>query len=165
MKLFKRILCMVGILLSLGCTIPTQEIDYTEYEALLESPPTKPIETRCLELINEYRSGLDLPPFLPLPIIKSVAHNHTQAMITTQLLSHDGWGQRSQYLQFKTGAISVSENVAYGYQTADQMVAAWIASEGHHKNIISTKTHADICIEQDQMMRLWATNLFITCLP
>lgn len=157
-----KVSILIIVLMSFRCSIVAgQEIEYTEYESKLQLPETKAIEKRALELINDYRVKQGLTVLLPLPIIKSVAHHHTQHMIGAELLSHNGWEQRNQYLKWKTGATKRGENVAQGYVTVEGMVNAWLNSEGHHKTIVGQWTHSDICIVVSKNGIWWATHIFI----
>lgn len=157
----KHIFFLILALIALSCVAPPVYTDYSEYESTLISPETKIIEVKALELINVYRTSLGLNQLQTMPVIKSVANKHTTDMITHGKLSHDGFDFRSNYIIHKTNAITVSENVAYGYSNVYDMVTAWIASTGHRRNIESNSTHFDISIEVDSIGRWYATNIFI----
>ena len=157
----KHILFLILALISLTCEAPHVNTDYSEYESTLILPETKIIETKTLELINVYRTSLGLNQLQPMPVIKSVANKHTTYMIAHGKLSHDEFDFRSNYIIHKTNAITVSENVAYGYSNPYNMVTAWIASTGHRRNIESNSTHFDISIEVDTTGRWYVTNIFI----
>lgn len=162
MKVYvKHISFLILALISLACDAPPVYTDYSEYESTLISPETKIIEIKTLELINVYRTSLGLNQLQHMSVIKSVANKHTTNMIAHGTISHDGFDFRSNYIIHKTNAIAVSENVAYGYSNAHDMVTAWIASTGHRRNIESNSTHFDISIEVDSMCRWYATNIFI----
>jgi uncharacterized protein YkwD len=96
-----------------------------------------------------------------MSILKSVANRHTTDMVIQSELSHDGFDFRSNYITYKTNAVTVSENVAYGYSNVYAMVDAWLASTCHRRNIESNSTHFDISIEADSIGRWYATNIFI----
>ncbi|MFI1770603.1 CAP domain-containing protein [Thalassobellus citreus] len=55
---------------------------------------------------------------------------HTKYMIEEVRVCHDYFFSRSDALK-KIGATRVSENVAYGYTSAESVVNAWLKSEAH----------------------------------
>lgn len=59
------------------------------------------------------------------------------------------------------GVRSVSENVAYGYRSADAVVKAWLKSKGHKENIEADNTHFGISVRQDADGRNYFTNIFV----
>ena len=96
-----------------------------------------------------------------MPLIKSVAHSHNLNMIEIHQISHNGFGLRSGFLMSKTGALTVFENVAYGYSNAQSMVNAWLNSPTHKEVIEGNSTHFDISIDSGNLGRKYATNIFI----
>ena len=59
------------------------------------------------------------------------------------------------------GAERVSENVAYGYSSAQGVVNAWMNSQGHRENLEGDYTDFDISAEQNNEGRWYFTNIFI----
>ena len=55
-------------------------------------------------------------------------------------MSHDGFSQRLRQCEFGTG----SENVAWNYPTGEAVVAGWMNSSGHRRNILGNYTHCGI---------------------
>ncbi|GAL68960.1 CAP domain-containing protein [Jejuia pallidilutea] len=94
-------------------------------------------------------------------IIKSTAFSHTDYMVDTQTVSHANFFTRSNYLKSKAGAKSVSENVAYGYSSAESVVGAWLRSESHKNNIEGDFTYFDVSAEKDINDKWYFTNIFI----
>ena len=50
-------------------------------------------------------------------------------MVDNNEVSHANFYKRSDYLKANAGATKVSENVAYGYSSAESVVNAWLKSE------------------------------------
>jgi len=76
-------------------------------------------------------------------------------------VNHDNFNVRYSNLVNGVGAKSVAENVAYGYDSADAVVKAWIASEGHKENIEGNFTHFGIAVDQDKNGKNYFTNIFM----
>jgi len=140
--------------------------DSIEDEAIaldnLEAPDAKPIEIEILELINAHRITNGLGALQNNTTVKAVAFTHTDYMIEVDNVSHDNFYQRRESLQSRENARSVSENVAYGYTSAESVVNAWLNSPGHRDTIEGHFTHFDISAEQDEDGSWYYTNIFIT---
>lgn len=162
MKTFKLLPIMVFMaVLSLSCSTEEFPDETIESAALINSPAAKTIEIEILELINNHRIGLGLNPLNSLNIIKSVAFTHTDYMVVINQVNHDNFFQRKNSLIQNAGAVTVSENVAYGYSTAQAVVNAWMNSDGHRANIEGNYTDFDISAEQNSEGRWYYTNIFI----
>ena len=147
-------------LLSFSCSteeMPDEFISTT----ITDAPAAKTIEIEILELINEHRIGLGLYPLNNLGIIKSVAFTHTDYMVEINQVNHDNFIQRKNSLVQNAGAITVSENVAYGYSSAQAVVNAWINSDSHRANLEGDYTDFEISAEQNSEGRWYFTNMFI----
>ena len=147
-------------LITMGCSkeTPTQ---WQQYESQLQPVNTTPIEEETLQLINLHREADSLTPLEYQPLIHQVAQLHTQQQIQLQHISHEGFGQRAQYLQYRLGSTSQAENVAYGYTTPADLVWAWLNSPGHRHNILNSHTHTAISIIEVEGY-FWATQIFST---
>lgn len=119
------------------------------------------IEKDILSAINEYRKEQDLNELSPLGQISLEAEDHNYYMVETGKVSHDNFGERYTTLVNSIAARAVSENVAYGYHTADAVVKAWIKSDGHRENIESNFTHFGVSVVKDKEGRNYFTNIFV----
>ncbi len=124
-------------------------------------PEDKVIELEILELINAYRITNGLSVLNNLPIVKSQAYTHTNYMIEINDINHDHFSIRRAYLVSKAGANKVSENVAYGYSSAQSVVNAWIASDSHRSAIEGDYTDFNISAEKNENGSWYFTNIFI----
>lgn len=120
------------------------------------------LETDIINLINEHRITLGLSTLNELNIISSVADSHTNYMIQEKQISHDYFNDRSNYLKHYTNAITVAENVGFGYNSAQGVVTGWLNSTAH-KNIIENPsyTHVGISTAKNSDKRNYFTQIFI----
>lgn len=125
------------------------------------APQAKQIEIEIMELINAYRINEGLSPLNNHNTVKAVASTHTEYMIEVENVSHDNFFERKLSLEANASANIVSENVAYGFSTADAVVSAWIDSPSHKDNIEGDFTDFDISAEQNENGKWYFTNIFI----
>ena len=119
------------------------------------------LELEVLDLVNDYRAANDLPQLEFLDEISKQAQNHNLHMIETNEVCHDDFADRYSLLVQSVRAKAVSENVAFGYRTADAVVAAWVKSEGHKKNLDGEFTHFGISVKEDAEGKFYYTNIFV----
>lgn len=93
------------------------------------------MSNNILNYINDYRLQNDLNLLIKdSSYATAYAVSHSKYMIETQSVNHNNFFVRSNGLKNR-GAIKVSENVAYGYTSAQSVVNAWLNSQ-EHKEII-----------------------------
>lgn len=131
--------------------VATKKVDY-DYSQ---------IEREVLEDLNLYRRANGLSELKPLTDLSIESEMHNDYMIEAGEVSHDHFAERAAYLMNELGAKSVSENVAYGYHTADAVIKAWLKSKAHKQNIEGTHTHFGISVRQDAEGKNYYTNIFI----
>jgi uncharacterized protein YkwD len=148
-------------LLSFSCSTDSLDDTTNNANTSVVVPETKVIEIEILELINDYRLSIGLNPLNNMNLIKSQAYSHTDYMIDHNNVSHDNFTQRRNYLVNNAGAITVSENVAYGFTSAESVVNAWLNSPGHKENIEGDFTDFDISAEQNIEGKWYYTNIFV----
>lgn len=110
--------------------------------------------------INNYRSSIGLKSLAMNTDPKVQALNHTKYMASKNKISHDNFFERSDYLKAK-GAITVSENVAFGYYTAEDVVKAWLNSPSHKKAIEGDFTHTGLSVVENERGVPYFTQIFI----
>jgi uncharacterized protein YkwD len=59
------------------------------------------------------------------------------------------------------GAVQVSENVAYNYQSNEGVLNAWLMSDGHKENIEGDYTHFGISIKTNPATEKNTTPTFL----
>ena len=152
MKLFFKLplLALFTVLTFSSCSTDSIDDKADAMELSLFSQEAKTIEVEILELINNHRLSLGLNPLAEMDVIKSVAYSHTDYMVDNDEVSHHNFFTRSNYLKSNAGAEKVSENVAFGYSSAESVVRAWIKSEAHKENLEGDFTNFDISAEKNE---------------
>ena len=120
------------------------------------------IEYEIVYLVNQHRESIGLESLNTLNLASREAYNHNSYMIDVGEISHDNFGIRSKNLIDNANAKIVSENVAFGYSTAEAVVNAWLKSEGHKKNIENPSfTDFGISTEENELGKKYFTNIFL----
>jgi uncharacterized protein YkwD len=127
-------------------------VDYITYSS---------IEKDIINAVNEYRKENNLKELGTLDDITLQAIDHNSYMIQNKKVSHDNFDKRYIALVNEIGAKAVSENIGFGYRTADAVVNAWLNSEGHKTNIEGDFTHFGISVEQDEDGKNYFTHIFV----
>ncbi|WP_282032616.1 CAP domain-containing protein [Winogradskyella eximia] len=125
------------------------------------APQAKQIEIEIMELLNSYRIGEGLRPLQNHNTVKAVAFTHTDYMVEVHNVSHHNFFLRKQTLEVNANANVVSENVGYGFNSAEAVVNAWLNSPSHKANIDGDFTDFDVSAEQDVNGKWYFTNIFI----
>ncbi len=141
---------------SLGEELETAELN-------TGTPPVSysAFELNVLDLINIYREENGLSELEILDDSSRQAEDHNLHMMEEGEVCHDGFPNRYSALVSAVNATAVSENVAFGYQSAEAVVNAWIKSEGHRENMLGNHTHFGISITQDAEGKFYFTNIFV----
>ncbi|WP_242094823.1 CAP domain-containing protein [Aestuariivivens sediminicola] len=162
MKLLRQLPVVALLALSLvSCSTENLNDTADSLAENLVSPAAKAIEIEILDIINDHRLSQGLDPLNDMKVVKSVAFSHTDYMVDKNVVSHDNFYKRSTYLKENAGASKVSENVAYGYTSAESVVNAWLKSESHKANIEGDYTNFDVSAEQNDEGKWYYTNIFI----
>jgi uncharacterized protein YkwD len=120
------------------------------------------LELQILDLVNNHRKSIDLDPLTTLNIVSSVAVDHTEYMIKVGQINHDNFAQRADKLMQEAKAKTVAENVAYGFNSAEGVLAGWLNSPSHKKIIESENfTHFGISTKSNNEGRNFFTHIFI----
>jgi uncharacterized protein YkwD len=99
--------------------------------------------SEAIQLINAERARAGLARLSPSSELQTAAQNHACDSARRDKMGHrgsdgstfDGRARKAGY-RFST----INENVAYGYPTARQIVAGWMASPPHRRNILAART-------------------------
>ncbi len=162
MKLITNTLFVMGLVcLLVSCS--ADEINDTptaNLESELSIENNDAMSSEILSIINEHRATLNLPPFSSHFLAKEEALDHTGYMIINNKVSHDNFFERSDYLK-ANGATQVSENVAFGYRTAQAVVDGWLNSPSHKEAIEGDYTHSGISVAQTESGVNFFTHIFV----
>lgn len=114
-----------------------------------------------LEEVNEYRASLGLSSLNDHNTSELLALGHSAYMAEQNRASHDNFLFRSDYL-INRGAEDVSENVAYGYQSAESVLEGWLSSPSHKAAIEDPNyTHTGIAVVSNEVGIKFYTQLFV----
>lgn len=102
--------------------------------ALLGS--TQALRDAVLCLINKQRAAHHLPQLRESTLLDRSAQSWTNAMVNEDFFSHGSdFAARISAVGFDWS--QAGENIATGFPTPDDVVAAWMASKDHCENILS----------------------------
>ncbi|MCG2459404.1 CAP domain-containing protein [Flavobacteriaceae bacterium F89] len=131
-----------------------------ESSAELETENAVPLEQELLGMVNDYRNTLGYSTLEFSPIAYDYANQHTDYMIATGSINHDGFTSRASNISTEVNASAVAENVAKDYPTAKVTFEKWVASSGHRKNIEGDFTHTAVSVKKDASGHYYYTQLF-----
>lgn len=156
------ILAFASFLLFSCATDDSDEILQTQEELVDIQLSYTNLESEIVNLINDYRSENGLSTLNVLNIVSFEAGTHSNYMVQVGEVNHDNFTVRTQYLIANANAKNVSENVAYGYNSAESVVNAWLNSPSH-KEILTNPTFTDFGISTkiDSEGKYYYTNIFI----
>jgi uncharacterized protein YkwD len=165
---------LIAIATGIGATTMVQSKQDPQPESLVESAPAAPnpksmtkMESLALaahDRVNQYRESQNLPPLVFDETIAIYAQIHSAQMANTQNMSHDGFKERVEKIGKTIPYRGAAENLAYnqGYDRPDEMaVQGWIASPGHHRNMIGKYNLTGIGVAQNAKGEYYFTQLFI----
>jgi uncharacterized protein YkwD len=97
---------------------------------------------RIVELINARRREAGLGPLTIHQTLASCAQKYSEVLAAQSNISHTGPdgsnpGDRLRRCGYRWR--SYGENLAAGQSSAEEVVAAWMASPGHRRNILNAK--------------------------
>lgn len=99
------------------------------------------IEEEVVKLVNQERAKQGLKPLKSNWELARVARYKSQDMIDKKYFDHNSPTYGTPFQMMKSFGITyktAGENIAAGQATANAVVQAWMNSEGHRKNIMST---------------------------
>ncbi len=144
-------------------TSPEEEQKYAEAQLGNEKVTIDPVtlEDEIVDLVNQHRNSMGLDPLQDNPVSYKYAEEHNDYMISKNKLSHDNFESRATKIAQETQAISVSENVARYYTTAQKTVEGWLASTSHKEAMEGDYTHTTLSVQLDKEGRPYYTQIFI----
>lgn len=127
---------------------------------------TKSIEQQVVDLTNRERARYGLKPLKLNWELSRVARYKSADMRDRNYFSHTSPTYGSPFDMMKHFGISyrsAGENIAAGQTTAQQVVKAWMNSEGHRKNILSSHfTEIGVGYASGGKQRHYWTQMFIS---
>ncbi|GAB1333980.1 hypothetical protein ACE1SV_05700 [Streptomyces sp. E-15] len=102
--------------------------------------PASGVAADILRLVNTERGKAGCQPLTLNATLTKAAQAHSDDMAAQRNMSHtgsDGSSPGDRITRAGYTWSSYGENVAYGYTTADQVMAGWMSSPGHRANILN----------------------------
>ncbi|GGR41996.1 hypothetical protein GCM10010251_68640 [Streptomyces aurantiogriseus] len=93
-----------------------------------------------MALVNSERSKAGCSPVTLNATLSKAAQGHSADMASHQNMSHTGSDGSNPGERITRAGYSWStygENVAYGYATPEKVMAGWMSSPGHKRNILN----------------------------
>jgi uncharacterized protein YkwD len=158
-KMFKAFLPVALVLFLTSCSSEeSSEMELAKVETYLYND----VEMDMMSRINDYRDEMGLPSLEPIEHISFKSSEHNDFMILNEVVGHHRFELRSQNIRQVLGAVRVSENIAYNYNTNNAALNAWINSDGHRDNLLGDYTHFGISIKTNPTNgRKYYTNIFM----
>ncbi|MDI9888732.1 CAP domain-containing protein [Streptomyces sp. HNM0645] len=104
------------------------------------SAPASGAVARVVQLVNSERSKAGCSPVTVNAKLTKAAQDHSQDMASHRNMSHTGSDGSDPGTRISRAGYNWStygENVAYGYETPEKVMAGWMSSPGHKKNILN----------------------------
>ena len=112
---------------------------------------------------NQFRKSNGLPALQVKEDLNELAQKHSEAMAKGRAsFGHDGFGKRNEQASSKIKSLSsFAENVAFGAETATQVVDNWKNSAGHRRNMLGKSyKYIGVGIAKSKNGRLYYTQIF-----
>jgi uncharacterized YkwD family protein len=113
----------------------------------------KAYEQQVVDLTNKERAKYGLPPLQVDLALSKVAREKSRDMAVNNYFSHTSPTYGSPFDMMKKFGISYTaagENIAKGQRTPQEVVTAWMNSEGHRANILNKNyTHIGVGFEEN----------------
>lgn len=155
----------VVLLLILICTMNSCSSDESEvvdaYAQKIVSYSYNTLELQTMDLINKHRVSVGLKVLEKINHMSFKSEEHVNYMIANNVVNHNDFVARSENIIKILGAKTVSENIAYNYNTPEAVLNAWLASPSHKANIEGDHTHFGIAVKENPANgRKYYTNIF-----
>ena len=101
-------------------------------------PDFDPAVVAFVDLMNDHRATVGCPGLTWNSAVAEVAQAHSQDMVDRQFFAHENPDSLSPFERLSAAGITYSrgaENIAWGYPSADAVLAGWLGSPGHKANL------------------------------
>lgn len=103
--------------------------------AAADGPVRADLAMQVLHSVNCYRASQALPAWEPDADLSLIATQHSQHMALRHRISHDGFEARFAQARRRLCV----ENLAAGFDRAEPLLAAWLASPSHRDNLLAPR--------------------------
>jgi uncharacterized protein YkwD len=111
----------------------------TRIEPPTAPPPSTRDEVRAFaDLVNKHRRSVGCKDLTWVGAVADVAQKHSDDMNRNNFFDHANPKGQSPFDRLRLAGISytaAAENIAAGQRTAEQVLASWLSSSGHRRNI------------------------------
>lgn len=161
-KLLRTLLLITVICTMNSCSSEDSDTKATEASTQkVVSYSYNSIELETMNVINKHRVSVGLNPLEKINHMSFKSEEHVNYMIANNVVNHNDFVARSENIIKTLGAKTVSENIAYNYNTPEAVLNAWLASPSHKANIEGNHTHFGIAIKENPVNgRKYYTNIF-----
>jgi uncharacterized protein YkwD len=142
----KRVLALVS------CTVALASL--TLVPAAAQEPTEEQLrafEARVVDLVNQEREQVGLPPLAWSEELTNAARRHSQDMATHNFAGHDGSDGSTIDTRIKDAGyqfLETGEDIAAGYSSAEEAVNGWMISPPHRETILRpTLTEIGVAVE------------------
>lgn len=155
-----RVLLLVAVIFTMNsCSSDSSEESTTSnQQAMTYTYNSTELET--MALINAYRASIGLNELKEINHISYKSEEHDHYMIANNVVNHNDFVSRSENIMKVLGAKSVSENIAYNYNSPKAAFEAWLRSPTHKQNIEGNFTHFGLSIRLSADGKKYYTNIF-----
>ena len=161
-NLLFRLYIVFIIVLQVSCTTDDNSVEPEAKPPLITVYEYSAIELETMSLINEHRVKIGLNPLEKINHVSHKSEEHAKYMIANNVVNHDDFSLRSENIINVLGAIKVSENIAYNYNSAQGAFDAWMKSSDHKEIIEGNFSHFGISIRENTVnKRKYYTNIFV----
>ena len=144
---------------------PTPTPETTKPAPVQTSGEFSAYQQEVLNIVNKERTSRGLSALKFNAELAKVATTKSQDMIDRNYFDHNSPTYGSPFDMMKKFGItykSAGENIAMGQKTPQEVMTAWMNSDGHRKNILNSSfTEIGIGIAKDKNGRLYWTQMFI----
>lgn len=159
-KMFRALLPIAIVFTLISCSSDANED--TAVTPIVENFSYNEVELDLMNKINNHRESLGLNKLEKINHISYKSSEHNDFMIENDVVGHQYFDQRANNIKQVLGAVQVSENVAYNYQSNEGVLHAWLMSEGHKSNIEGDFTHFGISVKTNPATgKKYYTNIFM----
>ncbi len=114
---------------------------------LAPPPADRDVNEAILQAHNVERTRRRRPPLVLNPELTQAAQAHADDMARRGKMAHRGGDGSSPFERMKRVGYSfqaAGENVAYGFDRVDAVMAGWMHSPGHRRNILGDYTEIGV---------------------
>ena len=119
-----------------------EQLEGTALEVTGLGVPAEPLDHQLVRLTNGQRVGRGLPPLKAAQELHASSWFHSDWMADHNCFAHNCPGEPDWISRIKNAGYvnysALGENIAGGYSTASGAITAWMNSDGHRANMLST---------------------------